>query len=149
MEIKYHSIAVCFVVAAVYAGNASASELVYQPVNPSFGGNALNSNHLLTLAETQNQHREESDTSTAGVGRNQSEVFVRQLQSRLLSGLAGQVSEAIFGEDAQESGEIVFGDQTITFERGLEFVNISILDAASGDSTSVRVPLLQANGSAP
>lgn len=127
---------------AAYVSNASAAELLYQPTNPSFGGNPLNSSHLRGLAETQNEHQEERDTS-ARTGLDQSELFVRQLQSRLLSGLAGQVTDAIFGEDAQESGEIVFGEQTITFDRGLEFINITIFDAATGGTTDVRVPLLQ------
>ena len=50
---------------------------------------------------------------------------------------------SIFGESAQDSGEIVFGDQTITLERGLEFIDIAIFDAVTGSTTNVRVPLLQ------
>ncbi len=29
---------------------ARASDLIYQPINPSFGGNPFNSSHLLALA---------------------------------------------------------------------------------------------------
>jgi curli production assembly/transport component CsgF len=124
-------------------GTVSASELVYRPINPSFGGNPLNSSHLLSLAEIQNQFREEPASVLGSTGLSQSELFVRQLQSRLLSGLAGQVTDAIFGEKAQDSGEIVFGEQTISFQRGLESINIAIFDATTGSTTEVRVPLLQ------
>lgn len=147
MGVQRFGVVVGFVLAAAATSNGSASELTYEPVNPSFGGNPLNSNHLLSLAEIQNQHRDERDPTAGRAGLTQSELFVRQLQSRLLSGLAGQVTDAIFGEDAQQSGEIVFGDQTITFDRGLEFINITIFDAVSGTSTDVRVPLLQTGGS--
>lgn len=143
MGLKHCIMTAGLALVTVYASNAWAAELLYQPTNPSFGGNALNSSHLRGLAETQNQHREERDTS-ARTGLDQSELFVRQLQSRLLSGLAGQVTDSIFGEDAQDSGEIVFGEQTITFDRGLEFITITIFDAATGSTTDVRVPLLQA-----
>jgi curli production assembly/transport component CsgF len=131
------------IVATAWMSGASASELTYQPINPSFGGNPFNSAHLLALAEAQNKYIDEPRFSAGMTGLSQSELFVRQLQSRLLSGLASQVSDAIFGDAAQDSGEIVFGDQTITFERGLEFIDIAIFDAATGSTTNVRVPLLQ------
>ena len=37
-------------VALALAGSAAAQELVYTPVNPSFGGNPFNSAHLLGTA---------------------------------------------------------------------------------------------------
>jgi curli production assembly/transport component CsgF len=131
------------VVATAWVSGAAASDLIYQPVSPGFGGDPFNTAYLLGTAEAQNQHIEEQRFGAGTTGLSQADLFVRQLQSRLLSSLAGQVSDAIFGDDAQDQGEIVFGDQTITFERGLEFIEITIFDAVSGSSTDVRVPLLQ------
>ncbi|MBU0583133.1 MAG: curli assembly protein CsgF [Alphaproteobacteria bacterium] len=37
------------------AGSAAASELVYQPTNPSFGGDPLNGNWLLSQATAQTE----------------------------------------------------------------------------------------------
>ena len=37
---------------------ASASELIYRPTNPSFGGNPLNSSHLLGTANAQNDYKD-------------------------------------------------------------------------------------------
>lgn len=118
----------------------SAQELVYRPVNPSFGGNPFNSSHLLALAEAQNDN--EPPASATG-GTSQADLFVRQLQSRLLSSLSRDVTEAIFGENAAEFGRIVFGDQTIEFERGLETIRLTIFDAATGTTTEIEVPVLQ------
>jgi curli production assembly/transport component CsgF len=127
-----------------WAVPVQASDLIYQPINPSFGGNPFNSAHLFALANAQNKHRDDGRDSITGQSRqSQAELFVRQLESRLLSSLAGQVAEAIFGENPQEQGEIVFGDQTITFVRGLEAVSIQIFDASTGESTEIRVPTLQ------
>jgi curli production assembly/transport component CsgF len=143
VEIKNLIFAAGFLLSTAGLVGASAGELVYQPINPSFGGNPFNSSHLLGLAEAQNQHIDEPRFSAGTTGLSQADLFVRQLQSRLLSGLAAQVSDAIFGENAQDSGEVVFGDHTITFQRGLEFIDITIFDGVSGGTTEIRVPVLQ------
>jgi len=133
-----------FIISSVLVGRpAEASELIYTPINPSFGGNPFNSPHLIRLAELQNQHRDDESRITGLRTQSQSDLFVRSLSSRLLSALAGQVTDAIFGETPQESGTIVFGDVTVEFERGLEFVSLTITDAASGSVTDVSVPILQ------
>lgn len=121
---------------------ALATELVYRPINPSFGGNPLASSHLLSLASAQRSTGTRSASSSL-TGDSQAELFVRQLQSRLLSSLASQVNDAIFGEGAAESGTIVFGEQTISFARGLEFITISILNTDTGERTEIQVPILQ------
>jgi len=124
-------------------GPADASELVYTPINPSFGGNPFNSAHLIGLAEMQNQYRGSASPLARPTTQSQADLFVRSLSSRLLSALAGQVTDAIFGDTPQQSGTIVFGDVTVDFERGLEFVNLTITDAASGSVTDVSIPILQ------
>ncbi len=119
--------------------NASAQELVYEPINPSFGGNPFNSSHLLALANAQD--KTEPPGSDDPASNPQADLFVRQLQSRLLSGLAAEVTDAIFGENPQESGRVVFGDQTIEFVRGLDSITLTIFDAATGTTTEVVIPL--------
>ena len=41
------------------ASQTAASELVYRPVNPGFGGVSSNYNYLIGLADIQNQHKPE------------------------------------------------------------------------------------------
>lgn len=130
-----------------WSGAGLASELIYQPINPSFGGNPLNSSHLLNLAEIQNQHRPESDADFGSFAidpeEDQADLFVRTLQSRLLSALASETVDAIFGDNPKDSGEVVFGSQTISFARDLEQIQISIFDATTGVTTEIAVPVLQ------
>lgn len=123
--------------ALVLATPAAAQELVYRPTNPSFGGDAFNSSHLLSIANAQNDYKAPPASSSSAT-----DLFVRQLQSRLLSSLASQVTDAIFGENPQESGTIVFGDQVISFERGLESVQLVIVDNATGSRTEIEIPLM-------
>lgn len=122
---------------------SEAQEIRFQFTNPSFGGNAFNSPHLLGLADRQNQHQDDGSDALGLVTESLSEQFARSLEARLLSALAGQVTDAIFGEDPQERGVVEFGDQTITFFRGLETINLTIADGAAGTTTEITVPVLQ------
>lgn len=129
---------------------ATAGDLVYSPINPSFGGNPLNSSHLLGLANAQRTATaKDAKTSTDGSsgggtgetpGNTDADLFVRQLQGRLLSALASQVTEAIFGSNPQEAGTVRFGDTTVTFERSIDSIRLIISDATG--VTEIVVPQL-------
>ena len=128
--------------ASVHAG--SASELVHEFVNPSFGGNPFNSQHLLGVANAINDYSDPSARSANSTANlSQGDIFARQLESRLLSGLADQVVDAIFGDNPQNSGTVVFGNQTITYSRGVEKITLTIVNTATGQTTEVEVPTLQ------
>lgn len=116
---------------------AIAQDIVYEPVNPSFGGNPFNSNHLLGVANAQNDYRDPRTSSNS----SQADIFARQLQSRLLSALSSQIIDAIFGDNPQESGTISFGGQTIKFFRSLDSVTITITNDETGEETVIVVPL--------
>ncbi len=123
--------------AALCAAPLSAQDLVYQPISPTFGGNPFNSQHVLGVANANNDFRDPRTTNR----NSQADIFARQLQSRLLSALSSQIVDAIFGENPQESGTISFGGQTINFFRSLESVTIVIIDDATGEETRIVVPL--------
>jgi curli production assembly/transport component CsgF len=117
----------------------AAADIVYKPVNPSFGGDSFNSSHLQGMAATQNQFKESSSSSQ----QSNSERFLSMLQSRLYSSLATQVSEAIFGENAQPSGTITFDDQTISFVNDGTQITLTVLDSVTGQVTSIIIPVVQ------
>jgi curli production assembly/transport component CsgF len=81
--------------------------------------------------------------TAARAEQTDSQIFLKQLQSRLLSSLAGQVNDAIFGENPQDSGTITFGNQIVTFERGLDSVVLTVVDLAAGSTTEIEIPILQ------
>lgn len=116
--------------------SAKAQAIVYKPVNPTFGGDSFNSTHLLGVAGAQNGYKEKSATSE----RSEADLFAQQLQSRLLSALAGQVTEAIFGENPKDSGTFTFGDQTVSFVRGLDAITLTITNSATGATTNISIP---------
>ena len=124
------------VVLAAYCSMPRASELVYVPVNPSFGGDPFNSEHLLSIANAENKHKD-PDTQTRS---SQADIFAQQLQSRLLSALSSQIVDAIFGDNPQEHGVIQFGGQTVEFVRTLDEVTLTITDDATGGITTIVIP---------
>jgi len=121
----------------VVATPVVAQDLVHQPISPTFGGNPFNSNHVLGVANANNDTRDPRSTST----NSQADIFARQLQSRLLSALSSQVVDAIVGDNPQEQGTISFGGQTIEFFRSLDEVTLIIRNDDTGEETRIVVPL--------
>jgi curli production assembly/transport component CsgF len=74
----------------------AAQDITYEPVSPTFGGNPFNSQHVLGVANANNDFRDPRAASS----NSQADIFARQLQSRLLSALSSQIVDAIFGENA-------------------------------------------------
>jgi curli production assembly/transport component CsgF len=135
---------------ASLAAPVSAHDLVYTPTNPSFGGNPLNSSHLLGIASAQRQATARDaddggsvfDRTPGSTERDNVDLFVRQLEGRLFSALAGQVTEAIFGDDPQQSGSVTFGTTTIEFDRSSGAITLVITDTLDGTVTEIIVPQL-------
>ncbi len=132
------SMAVALVLACGLATSpVLAQDLVHTPISPTFGGNPFNSNHILGIANAQNDTRDPD-----AVDRNdQSSIFARQLESRLLSALSSQIVDAIFGDNPQQQGTISFGGQTIEFFRSLDDVTLIIRTESSGEETRIVIPL--------
>ena len=127
--------------ALAWSAELQAQDIRYTPVNPSFGGSPFNGATLLNEANAQNKTVDPASTKASATQSTGAE-FVRQLESRLYSSLANQVSEAIFGKNATPSGTITFGDQTITYSHGLDSVSLTIVDATAGTTTSIEIPTL-------
>jgi len=117
------------------SGAARADEMTFKFTNPSFGGNPFNSSHLLAVAGAQNDNERPPTPK-----ETQSEQFVRLLQSRLLSALAGQVSDAILGDQAQPTGRIIYGTQTVEWETQTDTIRLTISDTKEGSTTIVEIP---------
>jgi curli production assembly/transport component CsgF len=132
----YRFLAIGAATAAFYVCPAHAQQLIYTPINPTFGGNPFNSTELLAIANAQNQFLPQQNTYQAPT---QAEQFAAQLQSTILAGVAQQVSNAIFGNNPQQSGTISFGGTTVNFSRQLDSIKIVITDP-KGAATEIVVP---------
>lgn len=152
---RIHLVWACAAALSLFGGasGAHSGDLVYTPINPSFGGSPLNSAHLLGMASAQRTATAGGDKSGSGSvssgtpgatpGSTDAELFVRQLQGRLLSALASQVTNAIFpadGSTGQDNGRVTFGDTVIEFSRTLSSIRLVIQDSTG--TTEIEVPQL-------
>lgn len=136
-----------FLFAAAFAATpisgAKAQQIVHKFINPSFGGTAFNSSHLLGLAEIQQQHhaptasREEVET-----GDQRTERFIQQLESRLLSELSQNLVGDITGIDVGVAPRsVTVGDQIVTYERTLTELIVTVTSTFDPlIFTELRVP---------
>jgi len=134
-------VCLCGVSVAGFATGAVAQDITFSFNNPSFGGNPFNSGHLLGLAEIQQQH-EEPQAELSSTGNSQSDLFVRQLQSRLLSSLSASLAETITGAAPGDTDRVTIGDQEIFYERGLSTITLVISNLLDGSSTTIEVPVI-------
>jgi len=128
----------CGAVCALLLANVSmapASELVYTPINPSFGGNPFNGAWLLDSAITQNKFEEEYE-------RDPMEYFEERLISQILYRMSRSIIEEAFGEygEAIEPGHYEIGNYHIDITTDGVIITIVIVDIGTGDTTTVEVP---------
>ena len=88
----FSSLLVCSCLSA----GLQASELVYTPTNPNFGGNALNGNFLLGNAQAQDTYKN-PDLGDGYQAPSDIERFTSSLQSRLLNQLLTDVGNGNSG----------------------------------------------------
>jgi len=120
---------------------AHASELVYVPVNPSFGGNPLNGPVLLNQANAQNGFTEHSSSSSGSATQSTLTQFNSMLQSAILSRVSSAVTSSIVGTDGKLTpGTVETTDFTISIVNlspGL--LQITTTDKTTGQSTSFQI----------
>lgn len=130
---------------------SQARDLVYQPVNPSFGGSPLNGSYLLGLAGANNNRYTESPEAkkqrrlqdAIGGGTDPAQQFERQITASLLSQIAATVGQQILGENARDSGTFSMGGTRVQFNRLGGQINIDITEAATGGRTNIQIPAPQ------
>jgi curli production assembly/transport component CsgF len=132
------------------AGPGRATELVYQPVNPSFGGNPLNGTFLLNQAQLQNDFDKKSSGasgfSSGWKSASPLDTFQSQLVQRVLSGLADKIVASSLGTSTGtdlSTGNFQFGDYAISVNNTGQVIQVTIQNQLTGESTHVEVPVLK------
>jgi len=125
-----------FVVTVLCTSQATVpSELLYRPVNPSFGGSIGNGSHLLGLANAQRQFQVEREESTP----------LEEFNDRLASSLLSRVTSAVTRDIVDSQGNITPGffettDFTIEIiDDGSGMITIITTDKESGDQSIIEV----------
>ncbi|VVO17674.1 curli assembly protein CsgF [Pseudomonas fluorescens] len=119
-------------------GLVQATELVYTPINPTFGGNPLNGTWLLNKAQSQNDHDDPDLKDRASLaGTSALERFSSQLQSRLLGQLLDNISTGNTGSLSTDAFIVNVIDDSGA-------LTIEVTDRATGEISEIQV-----NGLAP
>ena len=77
--------------------SATATEIIYTPINPSFGGNPLNANMLLSKAQAQNKHK------APVIEKGYADQFKDSLERTYLNRMVREITDMAFGEDPENS----------------------------------------------
>jgi curli production assembly/transport component CsgF len=112
---------------------ACATELVYTPVNPSFGGSPLNASGLLAIAAAQNGYKAPTASPL--------EKFNNSLQQAILNRLSQQSLATIFGKNSTlvpGTYDTLAYSITIT-DMGSGLLKITTTDKSTGAQVSFEV----------
>jgi curli production assembly/transport component CsgF len=129
--------------ALAFPAAAAAGELVYQPVNPSFGGNPLNGPNLLNSANSQNKLTTDPNAQSlfGRTAQSQLDLFNQRLQSLILDRIATSLSSSLFDSSgALKPGRV----ETSTFlidilDQNNGTLLITTTDKTTGASTSFEI----------
>jgi curli production assembly/transport component CsgF len=115
------------------SGLVQATELVYTPINPSFGGNPLNGTWLLNNAQAQNDYDDpDLKDRTTVAGTSALERFTSQLQSRLLGQLLDNISTGNTGSLSTDAFIVDVIDDSGA-------LTINVTDRATGEVSEIQV----------
>jgi curli production assembly/transport component CsgF len=142
-HMRYCQIIGFILLSALSSVAAQATQLVYAPVNPVFGGNPINGSVLLNNAQAENRKKDPATLSASASSAQQSALqdFNATLQRSILSRLASAATSNILGSGGQLTpGTVETGDFRITIvDIGGGVLKITTTDRVTGDNTSFQV----------
>lgn len=125
---SFTAITIC----TLYASHVAGTELIYTPVNPSFGGNPLNSSHLFNSANAINDYRPPADEDFGFEQESALERLANNLESRLISQLLADVGNG-------NAGQLETDDFFLNIIDDNGALLVKIVDKQTGESTEIQV----------
>ncbi|PWW40426.1 curli production assembly/transport component CsgF [Idiomarina loihiensis] len=119
-----------FISCLLVAVNAAATEIVYQPINPSFGGNPMNGSFLLQKAQSQNAH------SAPDADRSFVDRFREALERNIINSLTRRIADGEIVEGLYDTGEYTV--EVVGQPDGS--VVVYITHNGSGEQTVITMP---------
>ncbi|EKE77022.1 curli assembly protein CsgF [Gallaecimonas xiamenensis] len=116
--------------ALLWGGGAAATELVYTPINPSFGGNPLNGSFLLSKAQSQNDHTAPTE-KTSFVDQ-----FRAALERNIINSLTRRIADGELTEGVYDTGEYRI---EVSGGEGAGVV-VTITNLTTGEVTVITMP---------
>lgn len=115
------------------SSTVTATELVYTPVNPSFGGSPLNGAWLLGNAQAQNDTKDPDAIDRSSLtGTSALDRFTSQLESRLLSKIMNTL-------DDPNGGSLMTDDFIVNVVNLDGTLTVEITDRLTGEISEIVV----------
>lgn len=128
--------------AVLAASQAGATEMVYYPINPTFGGSPLNGSVLMNRAQAQNKHKDpESEAARMFDEQTPLEQFNEMMERSVLNRLASLATQRFTGENGNlQPGTVETDNFTIDIvDLGGGSLRVTTTDRLLGTSTSFEV----------
>lgn len=116
-----------FITPASWAGN-----MVFQFVNPNFGGNPNNGAFLLNEAQAQNSYKAPGGDDYGYTAPSALDNFTSAIQSQLLSGLLGNVATG-------KPGRLVTNDFIVDIQNSNGLLTLNVTDRSTGKTSTIQV----------
>jgi hypothetical protein len=125
------------------------SDLIHSFKSPAFNGFGYSSHMMMTenVSRSRKQAIKDSikmEAETARIAAQNTPLnnFINNLQARIYSQLAANLTDEIFNSSGASFGAFSLqGGATITWTRAGEFVTLYIVDPVTGTTTSIQVPV--------
>ena len=117
--------------------------------SPAFSGIGFSSHQITVenLARTRKQSIKDQAKADIEVAKSIAQntplnAFINNLQARIYSQLASQVTDAMFNSNGANFGIInLQGGSTVTWQKNGDMVTLHIVDSSTGSTTSIQVPV--------
>lgn len=128
--------------------STQASELVYTPTNPTFGGNPINGGYLLNKAQAQNKHK------APVTEKSYAERFKDSLERASINKMVREITDLAFGESCDTAVNpncqpSIFNQDSLFVSEGYEIqiitstsdsITVHITNTETGEVTIIEVP---------
>ncbi|MCK5604146.1 hypothetical protein KAR91_19820 [Candidatus Pacearchaeota archaeon] len=136
-----HFIILISIVNLVVMTHPMASEIIYQPINPSFGGFPSNGSVLLNQAQAQNNFKDPNADDP--FNKSPLDRFNETLERQVLSQLARRVVEDAFGTGTGVGSGGIYTTDNFSIEIDTTdpaVINLIVTDLSSGDISTIAIP---------
>lgn len=116
----------------LFSSYSWGGNMVYQFINPNFGGNPLNGPNLLNSAQAQNSYKASSSGYDGYQQPSALDTFTQAIQSQLLGSLMGNVSQG-------KPGRLVTPDFVINVTNTDGQLMMNILDRKTNQTSQVEI----------
>lgn len=126
-----------------WPGTARATELVYVPVNPAFGGNPLNGSVLLGNAQAQDKHKDPDalpNSLNSSLNKTPLQEFNDILERSILSQLANAATGGVISNGKLIPGTVETGNFKINIsDLGGGLLKVTTTDKTTGATSTFEV----------